>query len=90
MQPRPEKVGQGFIGLEHLEGIPEDLNKIPSQLQKKRAFLNDYIQKNSSHKAIVIPFSSNTSRCQEFKFTNRALLDITNEQLKTGQTVETD
>lgn len=71
MEPRPEKVGKDFIGLEHAEIYHRNLAKIQKELEAQG--VNYQVQKNPSHRTIVFPISR---AGQEIKFTDRPLGEI--------------
>lgn len=71
MEPRPEKVGKDFIGLEHAEIYHRNLGRIQKELEAQR--VNYEVQENPSHRTVVFPINRVG---QEIKFTDRSLGEI--------------
>lgn len=78
MEPRPEKVGQDFVGLEHSEFVsPIGIEPVRSVLENK---LSQWaIESNESHRWISVKINDDG---QELKITDTPLATIVAEQLK--------
>ncbi len=83
IEPRPEKVGQGFSGFEHIEIYLSDLSALQSKLNHHN-IQHDY-EDNGFHKAITVKLNSIG---QEVKFTNTSLENVLKEEQKEGKLIK--
>jgi hypothetical protein len=71
MEPRPEKVGKDFVGLEHIEFYYPDFDEVREALDKYKVSYTQ--QNNPGHDWINIVLGE---AGQEFKLNSRLLSDV--------------
>jgi predicted metalloenzyme YecM len=80
MEPRPSKVGQDFVGVEHAEIVVEDLERIAALCDEKKIAYTRY--SNPRHSAVVVSLSP---QGHEIKFTDSSIADIVVDQHQAGE-----
>lgn len=80
MEPRPNKVGHDFVGVEHTEIVKEDLEQVARYCDDNKIPYTRY--SNPRHSAIVVALSSDG---HEVKFTDTAMADIVSDQHQAGE-----
>jgi len=80
MEPRPERVGQDIVGLEHLEFYYPNFGEITEALDSKGVLYE--IQSNPGHNWVNIVINSTG---QELKLNDRMLGDVVAHELVTGE-----
>ncbi len=80
MEPRPEKVGKGFVGLEHMEFWHADFDKVRNNLDDAR--IPYTLQSNPGHAWINIVLNE---AGQELKINDRPLEFIVAEEIRNGE-----
>lgn len=79
MEPRPEKLGKSLIGLEHIEFIFPDFEKVIELLNNRK--IKFTLQQNLGHAWINIVINQSG---QELKLNDRLLSDIVAEEIAKG------
>lgn len=79
MEPRPEKVGKGIVGLEHMEFYFPDFKEVTETLVDKN--LEFELEENPGHRWVNIVINASG---QELKLNDRLLADIVEEELENG------
>lgn len=75
IEPKPEKTGRGFVGLEHIELYCPNLGAMAKLLKQENVTFK--FQASPAHQTLVVLI---TSDGRELKFTNRSLREIEEEQ----------
>lgn len=80
MEPRPEKVGKGIVGLEHVEFYYPNLSEVMKTLDRKH-ILYEVPTDNDHHNCVVVQFND---KGQEFKLNDFPLGKIVAQELEEG------
>ena len=79
MQPRPEKEGKDYVGLEHMEFCYPDFAEVTRHVEAHGV---DYkMEENSGHAWVNIVLNKSG---QELKINNRTLADVVPQEIKDG------
>ncbi len=81
MEPRPEKVGTDYVGLEHMEFYYPNFEEVKTQLDTRKIAYTE--QSNSGHAWINVVL--NTAG-QELKLNNKLLADTVADEISRGET----
>jgi hypothetical protein len=83
MEPRPEKVGEDKVGLDHFEFLVPNLADAVMHIRRSPIHENDYdVRSNSNHDFIEVRFGEiiKGEHSREFKLTYESLADIVGVQ----------
>lgn len=83
MEPRPERVGKDFVGLEHMEFTYPDFDEVARYLDNQGCQYE--FQKNPGHSWVNIPINGQDGRYQELKINNRALGAVVQAEIEEGK-----
>ncbi len=88
MEPRPEKLGKGIVGVEHMEFFYPDFAVAQAFLQTLatehgQEVAHELDLSSAVHQTLVLPFDDG----YEIKLNNRTLADIIPEELANGEAI---